>query len=75
MEAMEMRPQIEMTDEKVELLTRSALIEDAANVNERIAAVMADISIEDDVIWATLDDDPWSDVKGATNAESFAKML
>jgi len=70
-----MRLQIKMTAERVALLIRSALIEDAKNVNERIAAIMADISVEDDAIWVTLDDDLWPDAKRATNTEAFANML
>ena len=70
-----MRPQIEMTDEKTVLLMRSALIDDAANVNERFAAITADISVDDDVIWVVLDEDLWPDGKKTKNAETVAKML
>lgn len=50
-----MRPKIEMTDEKVALLMRSALVEEAFNVNERFAAVTAGIRMDDDVIPGTPD--------------------
>lgn len=70
-----MRPKIEMSDDKVVLLFRSALLEDATTVNERLAAISADISIDDDVIWVMLKDDLWPDGKQTKQADAVAKML
>lgn len=68
-------PKIEITNEKVELLVRSALLEDASNINERFAAIKADIKLVDHVIWITVDDDLWPDNKSACHTETLAKML
>ena len=70
-----MRPKIEMTDQKAELLLRSALLEDATNINERFAAISAEISLDDDEIWVTLDMDLWPEDKEPTQAIEVAKML
>lgn len=70
-----MRPKIEMTDEKVVLLMRGALLDDASTVNERFAAITAEISVDEDVISVTLDEDLWPDGKEPTQAIAIAKML
>jgi hypothetical protein len=42
------RPKLDLTEEKILLLIRSALLDDAANVSERLGALEAGISVDDD---------------------------
>ena len=61
---------------KVELLMRAALLEDAANINERFGAITADINVlDDDEVWITLDSDLWPEDKNSPQVEALAKML
>ncbi len=50
------------------------LLDDATNVNERLAALGADISVDGDA-WIALDMDLWPEDKDAPEAEAIAKML
>ena len=67
-----MRPKIKMTDEKAALLIRSALIDDASNLGERLAALSAEIIVEDDEVSITISDELWPDGKETPNVESVA---
>lgn len=65
-----------MNSTKAELLLRAALLDDATNVAERLAALSADISVDDDgYAWITLDMDLWPEDKESPEAETIAKML
>ncbi|MGH1417128.1 MAG: hypothetical protein ACRBB0_26830 [Pelagimonas sp.] len=67
---------MDMDAKKAELLLRAALLDDATNVNERLAALSAEISVDDDGdAWITLDLDLWPEDKGSPEAETIAKML
>ncbi|WP_417274035.1 hypothetical protein [Celeribacter halophilus] len=67
---------MEMDSKKAELLLRAALLDDASNVGEKLAALTADIKVDDDGdAWITLDMDLWPEDKGAPEAEAIAKML
>lgn len=65
-----------MDAKKVELLLRTALLDDATNMNERLAALLAEISVHDDEsAWITLDMDLWPEDKVSPAVEEIAKML
>lgn len=66
---------MDLDEKKVELLLRAALLDDAANINERFAAMIADIDVEDDEAWISLDMDLWPEEKISPQAEALAKML
>jgi len=65
-----------MDSKKAELLLRAALLDDAANISERLAALSAEISVDDDGDASILlDMDLWPEDKGSPEAEAIAKML
>lgn len=65
-----------MDAKKAELLLRAALLDDATNVSERLGALSADISVDDDGdAWIALDMDLWPEDKDSPEAEAIAKML
>ncbi|KQB95533.1 hypothetical protein AL073_14960 [Loktanella sp. 1ANDIMAR09] len=65
-----------MDSAKAELLLRAALLEDASNVAERLAALSAEISVDDDgEAWISLDMDLWPEGKDSPEAEAIGKML
>lgn len=67
---------MDMDAKKAELLLRAALLDDANNVGERLAALSADIKVDDDGdAWITLDMDLWPEDKESPEAEAIAKML
>ncbi|MCV6823156.1 MULTISPECIES: hypothetical protein [Halocynthiibacter] len=67
---------MDMDSKKAELLLRAALLDDASNVGERLAALGADISVDDDGdAWIALDMDLWPEDKTSPEAETIAKML
>lgn len=62
--------------EKVELLLRSALLDDATNANERFGALLAEITVDDDgEAFIALDLDLWPEHKASPEAEAIADML
>lgn len=70
------RPKLDLTAAKIELLIRSALVEDAANVSERLGALHAEISVDDDNdVWIVLDEDLWPDSKEPVQALAVAALL
>lgn len=67
---------MEMDAQKVELLVRTALLDDAENINERFAALLADINVlDDEEVWITLDSDLWPEDKLSPQVDALAKML
>lgn len=67
---------MDMDAGKVELLLRAALLDDATNVNERFAALIAEINVHDDeAAWITLDMDLWPEDKESPAVEALAKLL
>ncbi|SFA86612.1 hypothetical protein SAMN05421688_1298 [Poseidonocella pacifica] len=67
---------MDMDAKKAELLLRAALLDDASNVEERFAALSAEINVDDDGdAWIALDMDLWPEDKEAREAEAIAKML
>ena len=67
---------MEMNSRKAELLLRAALLDDGSNVGERLAALSADVRVDDDGdAWITLDMDLWPEDKESPEAEAIAEML
>ncbi|WP_246647155.1 hypothetical protein [Rhizobium laguerreae] len=54
------RPKLELNEEKITLLIRSALLDDATNISEKLGALQARISVDDENdVWISLEDDLW----------------
>lgn len=71
-----MAPKIDLNGKKIELLIRSALLDDAANPGERLAALLADIDADEkNDVWVTLDMDLWPEGKKPSQAMAVAKLL
>ncbi len=65
-----------MDSKKAEILLRAALLDDASNIGERLGALCADISVDEDGgAWICLDVDLWPEDKDSPEAEAIAKML
>lgn len=70
------RPKLDLNEEKIVLLIRSALIEEATNVSERLGALHAEISVdEDNDVWIILDIDLWPEDKDPAQALAVAELL
>ncbi|MHA6325777.1 hypothetical protein [Roseivivax sp. CAU 1753] len=70
------RLKLELDAEKVTLLIRSALVEDASNVSERLGALFADIFVHDDNdVCITFDEDLWPEHKEPVSALAVAAQL
>ena len=70
------RPKLALNEEKIVLLIRSALIEEAANVSERLGALHAEISVdEDNDVWIALDIYLWPEDKDPAQALAVAELL
>lgn len=71
-----MKPKLELDHKKTELLLRAALLDDAANMGERLGALLADISVDEEGdAWITLDEDLWPGEKEPEQAMSVASVL
>lgn len=67
---------MDMDANKVELLMRAALLEDAANISERFGAITAEINVlDDDEVWIALDTGLWPEDKYSPQVEALAKLL
>ncbi|KIC38398.1 hypothetical protein [Leisingera sp. ANG-M7] len=70
------RLKLELDPERITLLIRSALVEDASNASERLGAIFADINIhEDNDVWITFDEDLWPEHKEPVSALAVAALL
>jgi len=75
-DALDTRLKLELDAEKVTLLIRSALVEDASNVSERLGALFADIFVHDDNdVCITFDEDLWPEHKEPVSALAVAAQL
>jgi hypothetical protein len=67
---------LELDAEKVSLLIRSALVEDATNASERLGALLAEISVdEENDVWIVFDEDLWPEDKDPVQALAVAELL
>ena len=70
------RLKLELDPEKITLLIRSALVEDASNASERLGALFADINVHgDNGVWITFDEDLWPEHKEPVSALAVAALL
>lgn len=70
------RLKLELDPEKIILLIRSALVEDTSNASERLGALFAEISVdEDNDVWITFDEDLWPEYKEPVSALKVAALL
>lgn len=70
------RPRLEMNEEKIILLIRSALLDDAENISEKLGALQARISVDDDNhVWISLEEDLWPHDKEPVQALTVAAQL
>lgn len=70
------RLKLELNAEKITLLLRSALVEDASNASERLGALFAEINVhEDNDVWLTFDEDLWPAHKEPVSALAVATLL
>ncbi|NEK12968.1 hypothetical protein ELH02_34930 [Rhizobium ruizarguesonis] len=54
------RPKLELNEEKITLLIRSALLDDATNISEKLGAIQAQISVDDEHdVWIALEENLW----------------
>ncbi|MBX5204146.1 hypothetical protein [Rhizobium sp. NZLR1] len=69
-------PKLELNEEKITLLIRSALLDDATNISERLGALQARISVDDENdVWISLEDDLWPHDKEPVQALIVAAQL
>lgn len=70
------RPKLDLNEEKIILLMRSALLDDATNISERLGALQAEISVDDENdVWIALEEDLWPDDKDSKEVLAVAKLL
>lgn len=69
------RPKLDLTEEKIVLLIRSALLDDASNVSEKLGALRAEIGADGEDVWITLDIDLWPEDKEPLQALAVAELL
>ena len=75
-DVLDTRLKLELDAEKVTLLIRSALVEDASNVSEQLGALFADIFVHDDNdVCITFDEDLWPEHKEPVSALAVAAQL
>ncbi|MBX4868185.1 hypothetical protein HJA85_14620 [Rhizobium bangladeshense] len=70
------RPKLDLTEEKIILLIRTALLDDASNISERLGALLAEISTDDENgVWIELEVDLWPQDKDPVQALAVSKLL
>jgi hypothetical protein len=70
------RPKPDLNEEKIVLLIRSALLDDATNISEKLGALQAEIGVVDeDSVWISLEEDLWPEDKDPVQAIVVAKQL
>ncbi len=69
-------PKLDLNAEKITLLIRSALLDDATNISERLGALQAEITVDDDNdVWISLEEDLWPHDKEPVQALIVATQL
>ncbi|TAU87705.1 hypothetical protein ELI41_03480 [Rhizobium leguminosarum] len=70
------RPKLDLNEEKIILLIRSALLDDATNISEKLGALQAEISVDDENgVWIALEEDLWPAGKEPVQALAVAELL
>lgn len=75
-ETVDTRLKLELNEKNISLLIRSALLEDATNTSERLGALLAEISVDDENdAWVVFDEDLWPEDKDPIQALAVADLL
>ena len=75
-EVVDSRPTLKLDGDSISLLLRTALLEGATTPGERLGALLAEISVDDDNdAWITLDEDLWPELKEPEEAMAVAELL
>ena len=75
-EVVDSRPALRLNEDSISLFLRTALLEDATTPGERLGALLAEISVDDDGdAWITLDEDLWPEFKEPEEAIAVAELL
>ena len=75
-EIVDTKLKLELNQSNISLLIRSALLEEATNTSERLAALLAEISVdEDNDVWIVFDEDLWPEDKEPVQALAVADLL
>lgn len=75
-EVVDSRPTLKLDGGNISTLLRTALLEDATTPGERLGAMLAEISVDNDGdAWITLDKDLWPEFKEPEEAMAVAKLL
>ncbi|WP_457587702.1 hypothetical protein [Ensifer canadensis] len=70
------RPKLDLNEEKTILLIRSALLDDATNISEKLGALQAEISVDDETgVLIALEEDLWAMGKEPVQALAVAELL
>ncbi|MBY3397367.1 hypothetical protein HFN88_32550 [Rhizobium laguerreae] len=70
------RPKLDLNAEKITLLIRSALLDDATNISEKLGALHAEITVDDDNgVWVSLEENLWPHDKEPVQALVVAAQL
>jgi hypothetical protein len=70
------RPTLRLDEESISLFLRIALLEDATNPGERLGALLAEITVDDENdAWITFDEDLWPEDKDPDVAIAVADKL
>jgi len=75
-EIVDTTPTLNLNEQKIELLLRMALLDDASNPGERMGALLAEVSVDaDNDAFIALDIDFWPEDKEPKQAAKVAEML
>ncbi|MBW9114569.1 hypothetical protein JNB88_13030 [Rhizobium cauense] len=70
------KPRLDLNEEKIILLIRSALLEDATNISEKLGALRAEINVDDENdVCIALEEDLWPQDKEPIKALIVAAQL
>lgn len=75
-EIVDPRLKLDLNEENITLLIRNALLDDATNAGERLGALLAEISVdEDNGVWITFETDYWPAGNDPVQALAVAELL
>ena len=75
-EIIDTTPSLDLNASKIELLIRTALLDDAKNTGERMAVLLAEIGVDEDRdAYVVLDEDLWPEGKEPVQAIKVADLL
>ncbi|NRP75655.1 hypothetical protein ILFOPFJJ_06578 [Ensifer psoraleae] len=70
------RLKLDLNEDRIILLIRSALLDDATNISEKLGALQAEISVDDENgVWIALEVELWPEDKDPAQALAVAEIL